>query len=197
MRYRGDVSYPFYSCPTARYTDEYECKRGIIIREKELNETILSILLTQIKLFLDNEKILRIIKSKIRKPLITEDNSILQFDNEIKTLQSEKRKLYELYKNEEINQTSYLHEREKLEEQLKNKTTAREALISQQQSHKDILESTQQLSQIFLKYQSATELTKEMVDNFIESVKVYDVNRIEIKFTFQDEFEKIAKMNTL
>ena len=193
MRYRGDINNPFYSCAIARYTDEHGCNKGIIIREKKLNETILSVLITQIKLFLDSEKILQMTKNKINKPFIAEDNFILQTDEEIKKFQLEKRKLYERYKNEEINQLLYLHEREQLEEEINQKIKTREELISRQQNHKNIVESAQQFSKTFLKYQSATELTKEIADNFIKSVDVYDVDRITIKFVFQDEMERITQ----
>ena len=134
------------------------------------------------------------ITKTIDKPNISTNNSISQLDNEIKSLQSSKRKLYERYSNKEINKTLYLQEREKLEKELENKTKECEALISKNQSHKDVLEKTQQTSQTFLKYQSATELTKEMADEFIESVKVYNADRITLKFKFQDEFENIMKM---
>jgi hypothetical protein len=134
------------------------------------------------------------VETKINKPDISKNNSILQLDNEIKNLQSDKRKLYERYKNEEINQTLYLQERETLENELANKTAERELLVSQQQSYQNISESTKQISKKFLPFQSATELTKEIADNFIEVVRVYDVNRIEIKFKFKDELENIMKI---
>ena len=193
LHYRSDVSLPFYSCETSKYTDEYGCMHGKI-REKELNKIVLDVLLTQTKLFIDNEKILRITKEKINQPNVSEDNSILQLDNEIMNMQANKRKLYERYKNGEINQAVHLQEREKLEDELTNKTTTRETLISQQQNHNNILESAQLLLQNFLKFQSSIELTKEIVDNFIESVKVYDVDRITIKFKFQDELKKIIEI---
>ena len=193
LRYKGGISYPFYFCDTARYSDKQGCMRGKI-REKELTETVFIILLTQIKVFIDNEKILRMAKNKINKPNTSTENSIIQLDNEIKNLQSNKRKLYERYKNNEINQTEYLHEREILEKELGIKITAREPLISQKQNHENILESAHELSQKFLKYQSTTELTKEMADEFIKEVNVYDFNRIEIKFTFKDELENIIKI---
>ena len=191
LHYRGDTSYPFYSCKTARYTDEYGCMHGNV-SEKILNEVVMTILLTQIKLFIDNTKSY-IIKNKVNKPIILTDNFILQIENEINNLQSNKRKLYEQYKNGEVNHVLYLQEREILEKELSNKITEREILDSQRQNHENVLASAQQLSQTFFEYQSATELTKEMADKFIESVNVYDVDRITIKFTFQDEFEKIQQ----
>ena len=193
LHYRGDVGIPFYLCETARYTDEYGCKRGIMIREKDLTEAVMVTLLTQIKLFIDNEKILQMAKNKINKPDISKENSILQLDNEIKVLQLNKRKLYERYKNKEINQNIYLQEREKLEEELANKTEAREVIVSQQKSNEKLLEETKQLFQKFYQYQSEKELTKEMVDEFIEMVSVYSSDRIEIKFKFKDEMEKLIK----
>jgi len=193
MRYRSDTISPYYCCPTVNYSDEYGCTHDKI-RENQLHETIIITFLTQIKLFVDNEKLLRIIKKTIDKPNISTDNSISQFDNEIKDIQSKKRKLYEQYTNKTINKTLYLKERETLEKELENKASERETLISQQQNQKNILESVQQLSQKFLKYQSITELTKEMVDEFIEAVNIYDSERISIRFTFKDELERIIKI---
>ena len=192
LRYRSDTISPYYCCPTVNYSDEYGCTHDKI-REKQLHETIMITFLTQIKLFIDNEKLLRLVKKTIDKPNISTDNYILQFDNEIKDIQSRKQKLYEQYTNKTINKTLYLKERETLEKELENKASEREALISQQQNQKNILESVQHLSQKFLKYQSAIELTKEMADEFIEAVNIYDSERISIKFTFRDELERITK----
>ena len=197
LRYRGDTSYPFYFCDTARYSKEHGCMRGKI-REKDLYKAVMDTLLLQINLFIDNEKVYRMIKNNINKPNIAEDNSILKLDNEIYDLQSDKRKLYERYKKKEINQNIYLKEREVLENELAGKIAERESLISQQRIHENIFESAQQLSQKFFKYQSATELTKEMADNFIEAVNVYDIDKIEIRFAFKDELENIlSKTNKL
>ena len=192
LRYRNRKHIPFYFCYSATYSDKYGCMSDKM-REKDLNEAVLIIVLTQIKLFINNEKLLRMAENKINKPNITADNSILQLDNEVKTLQTNKRKLYERYKNNEINQILYLQEREILEKELINKAKERESFISQKQSYNytSILESTQQISRRFLKYQEITELTSEMVDEFIEKITVYDCDRIEIKFTFQDEMEKL------
>ena len=193
LKYRGDTNIPFYMCRTARYTDEYGCMSGKI-REKELYEAVTATLLTQINLFINNNQLLRMTKNKANKPNISTNNSILELNGEINKVQSDKRKLYEQYKNKEINQISYLQERETLEKELSNKITERETLSSQEQNHKNILESAERLSKEFLKYQSSDsklELTKEIADKFIEVVNVYDPERIEVKFTFKDELERI------
>ena len=190
LRYRGDTSYPFYTCDTARYSDEHGCIRSKI-REKELNETVTVTLLSQINIFIDNVKLLHMIENNINRTNGSADNSILQLDNEIKNLQSNKRKIYERYKNGEINKTLYLQERETLEKELENKILSHESLESQTQSYENMLASAQQLSQTFLKYQSKTELTKEMADEFIEGIYIYDSDKITVKFKFQDEFDRI------
>lgn len=193
LHYRGDTSYPFYFCDTVRYSDEYGCMKGKI-REKNLNETVLLTLLTQINVFVDTKKLDRMVEKTINKPNISTENSIIHFDAEIKTIQFEKRKLYERYTNKEINQTIYLKERENLERELANKPTKRDSLVSEKQSYENMLESVQEFSKIFLQYKSTTELTKEIVDKFIDAVKVYDVDRITIKFAFQDELDRIMKI---
>ena len=185
MRYKSDRSFPVYQCPTVEYSDKYGCAHDKI-REKELHETILNTFLMQINLFINNDKLLRMNKMAIDKPNISTENFISQLDDEIKNLQLSKRKLYEQYANKKINKTLYLNERESLENELKDKTKEHEELILNNQNHKAVLEKTQQTSKIFLKYQSTTDLTKEIVDKFIESVKVYDTKRIIIKFKFQD-----------
>ncbi|MCL2095524.1 MAG: recombinase family protein [Oscillospiraceae bacterium] len=192
LRYKGSVSYPFYFCDTARYSDEHGCMRGKI-RESDLNDAVMASLQMQINLFLDTEKLYRMIENKINKPNTSTENSALQLESEIKNLQANKRKLYESYKNKEISQTIYLQEREMLEKESAIQTAAREALLSEQKNRKDTSEATQKIHNKFLKYQSLTELTKEMADEFIEKISVYETNRIEIRFTFRDELENIMK----
>jgi DNA invertase Pin-like site-specific DNA recombinase len=194
LRYRGDVTYPFFFCDTARYSEEHGCMDDKF-REDDLSDAVLASLLMQINIFIDTEKIYRMMEHKAKKPNNSAEDDIIQLDNEIKNLQSSKRKLYERYTNKEINQMIYLQERETLEKELLTKTTAREALVSQSQNHQNIAESTHRLSQKFLKFESTPGLTKEMVDEFIERISVHDNNRIEIRFTFKDEMEKL--MNSL
>jgi hypothetical protein len=191
--YIDHVSRPYYLCGNVRYTDEYDCIRGKI-REKELNETVMAVFITQINLFADNLNLYRKIAHESNKPSSSMTNSILELNDEINRLQSNKRKLYEQYKNKEINQVVYLEKRETLETELTNKKTEYETLSSQKQSNENMLESAEQLSQAFAQFQSTSELTKEIADKFIEMVEVYDVDRITIKFLFQDEFENIIKM---
>ena len=197
-----DSKNPYYSCDTAIYSYIYGCMRGNI-REKELNDAVIATLLTQLKLFADSNNICRMISNKINETNTLnnsnstnslEGNSILQIDNEIKNLKSNRRKLYERYKNSEINQILYLCERETLENKLDDKITAHEMLIAQKQNHENVLESIRRFSEIFVKYQSTTELTKEIADEFIQSVHVHNSDRITVKFKFQDEFERVVKI---
>lgn len=172
LRYRGnDAGRSYYFCDTVKYSDGYGCMRGKIY-EKELDEAVRSALLTQIKIFTANARTMRTDENIVKKPDIQTDKSVSQLENKIKKLQSDKRKLYEGYKNGKVDRILYLQKRE--------------ILISQQKNHENTLESKRRLYEKRLECQPAAEFTKELADEFIESVHVYEADRIKIRFTFKD-----------
>ncbi len=58
---------------------------------------------------------------------------------------------------------------------------------------KSVLDSANSLSSLAAKFKGEERLTRRIVTSFIESVYVFDQNRLEVVFLFEDEIRNLLK----
>src|SRR5665648_1100771 len=93
-----------------------------------------------------------------------------------------------------IRDRSYLKQKEKLNQEIENTT----AKIIKLEAEYELLkfknmESGNQFVEHFKGKQKIKELSREMVGELVESVYVFDEERIEIVWKFADDFEKVIE----
>lgn len=114
-------------------------------------------------------------------------------DGEIERLKAEKIRQYELYANGTILKDQYLRKKseliariEKLESELKEQT-------AEYDYQSELLESATNMSAIVASLSGEKKLTRQMVNDLIENVYIYDPNRIEIVFQHEDEIARLVE----
>ena len=117
----------------------------------------------------------------------------MELTRSIKQWKAEKLLQYELYADGSLSKELYLRNREELTERIERAEqtlTANQEKISKQ---RDLIESAEHLSGLSRMYLGETELTYEIAQAFVERVFVYNRNRIEIVFRFEDEIQRILQ----
>ena len=148
-----------YYCSS--YYRKGECTKHKINKE-ELEEAVLKLINSQIKLLMDiDEKIIEILKN---------DNDI-NYDYESDFISKEELLEYKAEYNLEINKLK--REKKKNEKELEN--------INLDSNKNEWIEK-------FKKHKDISKLTKTIIDELIEKVEIFENSHIKVKFKYQSEY---------
>jgi DNA invertase Pin-like site-specific DNA recombinase len=117
----------------------------------------------------------------------------MELTRSIKQWKAEKLLQYELYADGSLSKELYLRNREELTERIERAEQTLTANQEKNSKQRDLLESAEHLSGLSRMYLGETELTYEIAQAFVERVFVYNRNRIEIVFRFEDEIQRILQ----
>ena len=195
MRFRTDGQngkYRRYICKTPKYSEEYGCLSNGY-SEQEIVDVVKSVVQAQLKVMLDMEKLLRTAKDAAKHDALSKQTSIEQLDREIEYIQASKRQLYERYKSDSFSKDEYLGEREKTDINIGEKIDIRDSLAAHNTKQVGDADSAHRFFSSFSTYQSDTEPSAEIVNALVESVHIFGIDRMEITFTFKDEFDQVHR----
>lgn len=160
-------------CETSKYTHSPDCVQGRIL-ESKIEKALFETICRQIEVFTKYGR-LRCNNAELSKLSKNEKNKILaqiqELHKSVQKLTQNKVSLYEKYKDGIINREHYMTEREMI-------------ALRIDRTEKQIQALELELEQILLPQTEVKKLTSEMVDNFIESVIVYNGGRMEINFKY-------------
>lgn len=128
-------------------------------------------------------------ESKVQKIAIEE----AELAKSIKQWKTEKLVQYELYADGSLTKEAYLRSKSDLTRKIE---AAEQRQIELQEKHceqKELQEDAEHLGGLAKSYLGESELTYEIAQAFIENVYVYNLNRIEIAFRFEDEIQKVMQ----
>jgi hypothetical protein len=189
MRFRADGKRRYYYCETLRYTNEYGCVTERYPEDK-LVAAVKAVTQMQVKAMTDMEKICRDGEKGLSQSADAAKAVAKRLDGEIEQLQTLKRRLYERYKNGSLEKAAYFAEREAVEADIAVKTSERDALLAKSDEQEGAIHSAQYFFGSFLEYQVTTEPSDEMVNAFVNDVRIFAKDRIEVQFSFRDELEQ-------
>lgn len=187
LEYKDDV----YRCRTPGYSERYGCPREKY-RAHEIVDIVKEAVKKQLSVMASMKKLCRDIKESSNKSTEPARETILRLEHEILQLQSSKRQQYEHFKGGEIDKAEYLKERETIETGICAKTAQREALIPVSDKQTNAVNSAHDFFTAFLKYQTDSEVSAKMINDLVDAVYVYSKDKIEIMFSFKDEFERAS-----
>jgi len=195
MRYRADKSkagvyYKYYYCETPRYTDEFGCTNKTYY-PKEVDDVVKSVVKAQIGLLPDMEKLCSNKEKANKKSVVTLHKRTIHINQEIELLKLSKRTLYERYKLEKLDLNGYMDERKILDSQLAAKVTECDRVLSANAKDSKEIDEVYEFFLFLQPHKKAAELPHGLINSLVESVYIYDKDRIEIKFTFADGLEQV------
>lgn len=174
----------YFICDTARISDK--CINNCSIRNDRLEEIVFTAIKKHIELFLDIEKVLKVLKSN-NKPSNSDNLIILKKINfEIQTHNNKLESLYYKLKEGDISRDDYLLSKVDLENRIKE-CQIQLNLLSQNSDTNSKEELDELISQI-VKYKDISKLTRDLAVALIDKIVVYNSNKIEISFKYEDVF---------
>ncbi len=180
----------YYMCSTYMRRSRNLCSKHTI-RNDVLEETVLKMVKFQIELVVDYDKILKELQkasqTDYRKKVI-EDN-IIKSEDELK-IQKKLRKLaYEDWKLEKITEDEYVEYSSSytsvitlIENNIKN-------LYEELDNYTEKEEKNEWIES-FLEYKNIKELSRQVVDELIDEIYVYENGRIQIKFRYEEQYKE-------
>ncbi|MCD8048565.1 MAG: recombinase family protein [Clostridia bacterium] len=194
---RAMARYPYskriyYLCTRSAANESTDCPVGEKFYEDDIENAVVTDLREKLQTFVDNQRQLMNAEAATHG---TESNiraCIAQTERQLKQKSYERKSAYEKYVDDLISRDDYITIKAKLfdeEEKLKDELAQYENELNTVLSQKN--NSSVKLAEKAEDVLSKESFTNEMLLYFIDKVKVYSGNRIEIVYRFQDVFENV------
>ena len=156
-----------------------------------LEDTVLDLLNTYAKLGIELSKLVREINRVQQKQVQRKEHQTVDLKRQLERYRRVKIELYSSYKEGTLTAESFQFERDKLSRLIDDL----ESKINQSDIRTDTPTEQQQYSAFweFVKHRKFSKLTPDIVNRFIERILIYNSKRIEICFTFAEEFSQIKE----
>lgn len=133
---------------------------------------------------------------QIRKKVSVDDKSLEQevdkIERTLEYMNAARVRLYESYVEGHVGKEEYMAKRDQIAEEIEEKQKTLDTLKHFLDGDRILLTEFSQKAQGMNRVQSASHLTRKMVEVFIEEVVIYDKWHIEIYFTFADILKEAA-----
>ena len=175
----------YFRCPTYMLSKGLICSKHTI-RNDYLEATVFQIIKKYIELSVDIESILKKIKLNTIQKECQNQNAKLDF--EIKKLKDKMSLLYIKFKNNELSENDYIIQKESVFEEIRK---IENQIISLSSSIKNDKFPHTNFINSLAKYKGMNGLTKEMANELIKEILIFNKNEVEIKLNFDDEFANV------
>ncbi|MCC8104477.1 MAG: recombinase family protein [Clostridiales bacterium] len=195
-RKRKDIkNMVFYDCCNRTRLVSPECKTSMIYK-KALDAIVLEELQNFIQKFVDAEKVIRLMNMEpevVRKRRgFSED--IRKKRTRLTKLQNLSTELYQDLKEGLFSEAEYLRMKAGYNEEKNLLEKQIEEMEKEQKMYKPDYSVSEKVHSMIQKYSDTKELSAELVNTFIESIKVLDKEHIQIRYTFQEEMDSLMQI---
>ena len=187
----GDKDYSYFICSTRK------AKKGCsthTIKEDILTAAVLECIKHQIENVIDLEQMLETLDSlpEGQANVFNYDAQIVRLKEDIERNKSFKLKLYENLQEGMIGQDEYFLFKKSYAAKIEEAEMAIAAIEAEREQ--TVGRNRERLAwiDVYKKYRNVTEITRRLVVDLIEQIKVYEGSRIEIIWRYQDEYQKIT-----
>lgn len=192
---KKDKVYFTFKCPTYAEHGSRGCS-DIKMRKADLDEAVFKFIKAQMEVFIDMENALRrllaIKKSKLKQNNTQQEAKALR--QKLAHKQSVLSNMYVDLKEGLLSQEEYGQHREIITEDIKALETQLSELEAAKNETEEQLTGEMKWKLMIQRFYDATEITEEMADAFIETMKLHEDGSLEIKLSYMDEF--VALTNT-
>ena len=184
---KRDKAYFTFKCPTYAEHGSKGCS-DVKKRKADLDVTVFSFIKAQMAVFIDMEHTLRSLLAaktgSVEQGRTRSTRRLLQ--QKLENKKSVLSDLYVDYKEGLLSRQDYLFTRERIDSAIHEIETE----LAEQESSKTrgLLTGETKWKHMVQKYQNAAELSQEMVEAFVETIKLHKDGSLEIKLNYMDEF---------
>ena len=194
----GNIVY--YYCRTYKDQSKNACTKHTI-KHNRLEAAVLYAIQQQVYLAVDYSKTIEqinkapLVKSQSKKLL----DAIEQKERELSKITRYKQAIYQDWKDGEITHSDYRHMKEDYEEQADALNKVIERLREEQAELENGIDTENPFLATFRQYQNIDKLTRDVLIELVDHIKVYEGGSISIVFRFADELRRVKefiKVNT-
>ncbi len=172
---------PRYYCITKRRAEDFQCMKGHL-KESELAEAVFAAVRAYIEVLLDRRELKKKTEDSGRIPALRKQLAVLQ--GSVKECQERKAKLYEQLADEVISREVFKSRQAALSHRQEEAQADQERLEEELAKLEHIVSSGRMEEQTLENYLGMEELTREMVEAFIDCIYVYNDKSIHIQWRF-------------
>ena len=186
--------YTYFVCSTYKKASPNRCTKHTI-RTEELENAVLAAIQKQVSLMVETEKILENLnQNKIKNKMTDQLKHLIdEKQQEIEKYRKLRQSLYVDWKTGEITQEDYYALKADFDENISSLKSSVEKLTGElSDTEKEIFTDSSFLKS-FKKYRNITKLTRTVLLELVDHIFVYEGKKIEIKFKYQDEFDRMLQ----
>lgn len=184
----------YYYCRTYKDQSKSACTKHTI-RHNRLEVAVLYAIQQQVYLAVDYTKTIERIN---RAPLVKSQSkkladTIEQKERELAKIARYKQAIYQDWKDGEISHSDYRHMKEDYEEQAEALNEVIEKLRAEQAELENGIDTENPFLKAFRQYGNIEKLTRDVLIELVDHIKVYEGGNISIVFRFADELRRIQE----
>ncbi len=181
--------YVYYYCPTGK---KGGCKSSSMIKESELTECVQSSLKAHINSVVSlNSVITSVSRERINQGLVQEYTSYIKSNEEqLARVESFKRMLYENLVGGALSKEEFLQYKQEYSTKAEE---IKEAIQNWNEKLSEVLENRGERNRWlnhFMQFAEMEKIDRSAVSRLIQSIKINADKRIEVRFSYQDEYQK-------
>ena len=186
--------YVYYQCGTYKSLSKKACTMHSI-KSDRLEAGVLFAIQQQVHLAVAySELVSRINSAPLKKSKSKRlEDAIAAKEKELAKIMRYKQALYQDWKDGEITRNDYRHMSEDYERQAEALNNVLRTLTDEQEQLENGVDAESPFLTAFLKYQNIDKLTREILAELIDYIKVYEGGNISVKFKYADEFRRMAE----
>ena len=186
--------YVYYQCGTYKSLSKKACTMHSI-KSDRLEAGVLFAIQQQVHLAITySELVARINSAPLKKSKSKRlEDTIAAKEKELAKIMRYKQALYQDWKDGEITRNDYRHMSEDYEQQVESLSRIIQTLATEQEELENGVDAESPCFTAFLKYKNIDKLTREILGELIDHIKVYEGGNISVKFKYTDEFRRIAE----
>ena len=186
--------YVYYQCGTYKSLSKKACTMHSI-KSDRLEAGVLFAIQQQVHLAVAySELVSRINSAPLKKSKSKRlEDAIAAKEKELAKIMRYKQALYQDWKDGEITRNEYRHMSEDYERQAEALNNVLRTLTDEQEQLENGVDAESPFLTAFLKYQNIDKLTREILAELIDYIKVYEGGNISVKFKYADEFRRMAE----
>lgn len=186
--------YVYYQCGTYKSLSKTACTMHSI-KNTRLEVGVLFAIQQQVHLAVTySELVSRINAAPLKKSKSHRlEDMIAVKEKELSKIMRYKQALYQDWKDGEITHNDYRHMSEDYEQQTESINTVLRTLREERDQLENGMDAESPFLTAFLKYQNIEKLTRDILIELIDHIKVYEGGNISVKFKYADEFRRMAE----
>ena len=186
--------YVYYQCGTYKSLSKKACTMHSI-KSDRLEAGVLFAIQQQVHLaVVYSELAARINSAPLKKSKSKRlEDAIAAKEKELAKIMRYKQALYQDWKDGEITRNDYRHMSEDYERQAGALENTLGTLRDEREQLENGVDAESPCLTAFLKYQNIDKLTREILAELIDHIKVYEGGNISVKFKYADEFRRMAE----